>query len=710
MNIATRAPLSSADASDDGSRSFPRRLLDFVFGYDFFISYSWRDGAPYASALASRLEADGFQVFLDRSSYASGDNWKKVGAWTLRRTSQLILVGSPAAIRSDPVIHEVEIFSKTRRKIVPINFAGSLDLTESDSGLAPYLPADIIKINEPAAALASGPSEETVADIRRTFNLVRQDKKRMGVLTIIALLLGVLTVAALMFATYAFFERKVAAENEGIAIKNEGISLEGLSEAALKDGHPIEAVQLALAAWPRTGDQKRPQMKRVLTDLAFAMSEYHERVRLEVPNPVQYAAFSPDGKRVITASEDDKAHIWDAETGEHLIPLGHEKAVWSAAFDSDGTRAITSSDDGRARIWDAKTGALLKELDRHGDSLHGAAFSPDGGRVVTASEDGTARVWNAGSGKVIAVLKGHHNKVWSAAFDPDGGRIVTASLDTTARIWNANTGKQVVKPLKHQGEVYSAAFSRDGAHIVTASEDRTVGIWNAKTGEVEHQLGANGKFDKFSAAAFSPDGTRIVTASYDGIVRIWDVGTGTVLIELKGHDDVVNSAAFSPDGTHIVTASDDKTARIWSTAAAPLLVLGHGDYVNKVDFSRDGARIVTACSDETARIWNAKTGALLTTFPSRKGAFKGDLGAMVTAAFNPQGDRVVTASDNAAIIWNATTGEPLITLDRQKWFRSAAFSPDGSRVVTAAEDKTARRPSVQPSCCRSSAVKTNANF
>ena len=133
MNIAAQALISSADAGDDGSRSLPRRLLDFVFGYDFFISYSWNDGAAYASALASRLKADGFQVFLDRASYASGDDWKKVGAWTLRRTGQLILVGSPAAIRSDPVIHEVEIFSKTGRQIVPINFAGSLDWTEFDS-------------------------------------------------------------------------------------------------------------------------------------------------------------------------------------------------------------------------------------------------------------------------------------------------------------------------------------------------------------------------------------------------------------------------------------------------------------------------------------------------------------------------------------------------------------------------------------------------
>ena len=114
MNTRAEAQPSSEDASDNGKRSLLRRLLDFVFGYDFFISYSWSDGAAYAAALAARLKADGFEVFLDRADYASGDNWKKVGAWTLRRTGQLILVGSPAAIRSDPVIREVEIFSKTR--------------------------------------------------------------------------------------------------------------------------------------------------------------------------------------------------------------------------------------------------------------------------------------------------------------------------------------------------------------------------------------------------------------------------------------------------------------------------------------------------------------------------------------------------------------------------------------------------------------------
>jgi hypothetical protein len=71
------------DASDLGKRSYWHRLLDLVFGYDFFISYSWSDGAVYAAALALRLEKEHFAVFLDRTNYAAGDDWKKIGGWTL---------------------------------------------------------------------------------------------------------------------------------------------------------------------------------------------------------------------------------------------------------------------------------------------------------------------------------------------------------------------------------------------------------------------------------------------------------------------------------------------------------------------------------------------------------------------------------------------------------------------------------------------------
>jgi WD40 repeat protein len=682
MNTAAKAQFSAAEAGDIESRSLPRRLLDLVFGYDFFISYSWTDGAAYATALARRLEADGFQVFLDRSGYASGDNWKSVGAWTLQRTGQLILVGSPTALRSDPVLREVRIFSRTGRRIVPIDFAGSLDLTEPDAPLAPYLSADILKIREPAAALHSGPSEETVVAIGRSFGLVRQDKKRMRVFGVIALLLGVLTIAAIGFALNARVQREAA-------VRNEVTSLAALSDAALNQGRPVDAVRLALAAWPRKGDEKRPQMRRVITALIFAMSEYHERARLEVGDAVRDAAFSPDGRRVITASENKMAQIWDAETGEHLTQLkGHKKSVvWSAAFDRDGSRAVTASDDKTARIWNAETGELLGTIDAH-DSLRRAAFSPDGTRIAIASEDKTASIWDARTGKLLYPLA-HDGEVHSAVFSPHGERIVTASLDTMARIWDVKTGKLLLKPLKHGDEVHFATFSPDGTRIVTASDDGHVRIWNASTGEADgDDLVAND--DPVGSAVFSPNGARMVTASNDGKVRIWDLGTRKVLMELKGHDDAVNSVAFSPDGIHVLSASDDKTARIWDTAGAALVALEHDGSINKVAFSPDGARIVTASRAKTARIWNARTGVPLATIPA-KGAFKGDLGAMTSAAFDQQGERIVTASDYGVVIWNARTGEPLITLINERWVLSAAFSPDGSRIVTASEDDNTAR-------------------
>ena len=115
---------------------------------------------------------------------------------------------------------------------------------------------------------------------------------------------------------------------------------------------------------------------------------------------------------------------------------GHEGDVQSAAFSPDGTRIVTASRDGTARIWDAITGAEIRVLRGHEYAARSAAFSPESTRIVTASWDNTARIWDAVSGSEIRVLRGHEDCVESAAFSPDGTRIVTASWDKTARIWD----------------------------------------------------------------------------------------------------------------------------------------------------------------------------------------------------------------------------------------------------------------------------------
>lgn len=189
--------------TEEEARPLFRRLLDFVFGHDFFISYAWGDAALYAEQLARRLESNGFDVFLDRDDYASGDDWQRVGSWTLRRTGQLILIGSPLALESPPVARELEIFARTGRRVVPIDFGGSLDGLADSNPMSRHLPPQLLRIREPADALASGPSDETLAVIRRTFTIVRQDKKRVRVLGVVALLLAMLAIVAMVFGVSA---------------------------------------------------------------------------------------------------------------------------------------------------------------------------------------------------------------------------------------------------------------------------------------------------------------------------------------------------------------------------------------------------------------------------------------------------------------------------------------------------------------------------
>jgi WD40 repeat protein len=216
-------------------------------------------------------------------------------------------------------------------------------------------------------------------------------------------------------------------------------------------------------------------------------------------NSVYSAAFSPDSLRVVTASGDKTARLWEVATGRELAVLtGHQNSVYSAAFSPDGLRVVTASGDNTARLWEVATGRELAVLTEHKPTVYwkqelamltltgprrgprlvnSAAFSPDGLRVVTTSFDKTAQLWEVATGRKLAVLTGHQDDVYSAAFSPDGQRVVTASKDDTARLWEVATGRELAVLAWHQKYVYSAAFSPDGLRVVTASMDNTARLW-----------------------------------------------------------------------------------------------------------------------------------------------------------------------------------------------------------------------------------------
>jgi WD40 repeat protein len=472
----------------------------------------------------------------------------------------------------------------------------------------------------------------------------------------------------------------------------------------MERGQPAVATKLLV-------EVKHPQKVAHWTELAQeALDSNFVEVTLRgrTGEAFNAAAFSPDGKRLVTASDDAVVRVWWTDNSkEPDLLLGHTGPVTSAAFSPDGEFLATASQDGTARVWRVKSAEQLRVLE-HKEPVRSVGFSPDGKRLVTVSRDGVARVWQwrtDDSGKPVAELRREPaHAINFAAFSPDPKvqRIVTTSWDKTAQIWQADgsgpfTQRQVLEG--HQGPVQSAAFSPDGQRLVTASQDGTARVWRAE-GPEPHFIWDNelvGHEGQVQSAAFSPDpdGRFIVTASWDGTVRVWRIegsGPAAMIKVLKGHQGPVQSAAFSPDGQRVVTASQDGTARVWhadlSSQPVFTMVMPHEEPVTDADVSPDGQHIVTASQDGVARVWQADGSQ-----PPIE--LMGHTASLSSAAFSPDArvERIVTTSwDKTARVWELRSGQWVApaTLKHKVPVQAAAFSPKGERVVTGAQDGVAR--------------------
>jgi WD40 repeat protein len=398
--------------------------------------------------------------------------------------------------------------------------------------------------------------------------------------------------------------------------------------------------------------------------------------------------FSADSKRLVTASADQTARVWELDSVQPPLELrGHSAFVADAAFDATGDRVVTASADGSARIWNAHSGATELELRGHDGAVRSAMFSPDGTRVLTAGADGTTRLWDAVQGdRHSTVLVGHTQPVQRASFGPGGRQIVTASADGTARVWDGHTGQLVADLRGHTREVTSAEFSPDGQQVLTASVDGTARVWQVDSGK--EWLGLVGHMGKVYAAAFAPDGRAVASGGADNTVRIWP---------LVGQDDVVTrtvagavgSLEYSPDGRKLIVGFIGGTAAIVDSSGQgttpELRLAGHSGFLYTASFSPDATRALTTGSDKVARIWSALDGRLI-------GELVGHSGDVTGAAFSPDGRRVATASfDGTVRIWDSATLQMLHELRGHvgEVYR-VRFMPDGLRVVSAGEDASLR--------------------
>lgn len=444
--------------------------------------------------------------------------------------------------------------------------------------------------------------------------------------------------------------------------------------------------------------------------LRIATGDFHRAVRVwdaqtgnSLVPPLMHkmeandAQFDATGEMLLT-QEQRGARVWNSRTGQ---PLGERMLlVRSAQFSPDGRQILTMMADRTATLWELRPGQTSQETLIHQGMVSSAKFNAAGDRIVTASggivfylsrksDASEAAVWDARSGKPVAPPIKIPGGVQYAEFSPEGRTIVTAARNQQARIWNAQTGEPITVPLQHNGEVWMARFSANGNKVVTASEDKTARVWDARTGRplTDPLVHTN----ELWAAEFSPDGRWIVTTPKAKVGRIWNAETGQMrpveLSHAHSNDGRLNEAHFSPDGQRLVTASDDGTARIWDSQTGQPLTgpLKHPGPVLAAQFSPNGRYVIATSEDQLARIWETETGKPVTEPLQHKGP-------VIAAQWSPDSRRVVTASiDNTARVWDAQSGRPLTEPLRHKdWVAYAEFSPDGARVLTASSDGTAQ--------------------
>ena len=705
----------------------------FLFADDIFISYSRKDGAKYAAALANELSKRGndYSCFLDQWGASADNELSTPVLRALKHSYMFVLIGTPGAAESPLVQQEVQLFSnrrwfQPRRPVLPINIDGAL------SNLKWPELTGLYRVPETNEARREGLPSEAVVRLIVNSNSYTKRSQRMRLLSLVALFLLVASVATSVFAAYMAKQSRAAslrATLESERANKESLNAKIQTEAALKNKRDAEheAERAKENANLAQQQQKIADEKSREAQQQTAIAQENIRQSWSQELSAHAKAISPVDPRagVLAAIEavlikpteeaEDALRTTLLRFPEHEILSGAKQEIRTAEFSADDAHVITTSFDGRARLYEVSTGALVTTFEGPRAPILAAAFSPDGKYIVFSGMNlSTYGIHigdsTAGANAFTEIVSVDTRKTVHELLDVSGGQITFSAdsrfaivsdapitkanlaswLSTPTAILDLETG-QVVH-LLNDAVSGPGAFTADNRILFVGGVDETA--------EIQVVDPALKKATATSVARIKSGGpgrlitsptNDIVAAMFDFDLLLIESSTGKLVASIPKS---ANAVEFSRDGRLIAVGENDGLVSVYKSATGQLQgsFNGHPTQVRGLCFSRDAQHIMVAGNDNMLRIWRMRAekspGETKHLIFEQIGRLTGHVGEIVDVRLSHKGDLILTAGvDGTSRIWTTSvfdSRQSQFDNTGRHTFREVAFSQFSDQLVAIA--------------------------